>query len=510
MPSLSIEVLPAFFGKLRGSSSCQLKPIPRWTKTHILLKLSPVRLTSLFLLFVTNLILGAEKTNIVYLNADDLGWADLGVHGSTFYETPHLDKLAQSGLRLSNGYAAAANCAPSRASAISGQWPQRHGIYTVGSSERGQSKDRKLIPTPNTETLADEVLTIPEMLQQEGYYTAHVGKWHLSDNPLTHGFDVNIAGFHGGSPSKGGYHSPYNYPNIEQKRKGEYLTDRLAEEAVKIITQQKDRPFFLSFTPYSVHTPIQGRPDLVKKFKAKESNQNHNNAEYAAMISSLDSAVGRIIATLKKENLLEKTLIVFTSDNGGHGAITSNAPLRSGKGSYYEGGIREPFFFSWQGQIPPSSVDDTPVTNLDLFPTFAAIAKAKIPDNKVLDGINLLPFLTERKPLPERALFWHFPIYLQSYKSNDLETRDPLFRTRPGSVVRSGDWKLHYYFEDNGLELYNLSQDLSEKNDLSQKEPLKTKELFKLLKDWHIKTNAPLPKKLNPDYHPKPPQEEEG
>lgn len=457
----------------------------------------------LCLLSLTPLILAAEKVNIVYLNADDLGWADLSIYGSTFYETPHLDQLAQSGLRLSNGYAAAANCAPSRACAMSGQWPQRHGIFTVGSSERGNSKDRKLIPIPNTTALADEVLTIPEMLHNEGYFTAHVGKWHLSDDPLLQGFDVNIAGFHGGSPSKGGYHSPYHYPNIEQQDKGEYLTDRLAEEAVQIITQQKDRPFFLSFSPYSVHTPIQGRKDLVKKFQAKKEaapNQQHHNAEYAAMISSLDSAVGRIIATLKKENLLEKTLIVFTSDNGGHSGITSNAPLRSGKGSYYEGGIREPFLFSWLGKIPAGKVDKSPISNLDLFPTFAALAKAQIPDSKVLDGVDLLPFLTEGKALPQRALFWHFPIYLQPYKKDDQETRDLLFRTRPGSVIRLGDWKLHHYFEDNGLELYNLAEDLSEKNDLSLKRPEKTKELLQLLQNWRKETKAPIPTKQNPNY----------
>lgn len=463
-------------------------------------------MSRLLLLFLFPLIAsGNEKPNIVYINADDLGWADLGVQGSTYYESPNLDKLAKSGARFTHGYAAAANCAPSRACAMSGQWPQRHGIYTVSNSDRGKSKDRKLIPTPNTTILADEVFTIPEMLKNAGYFTAHVGKWHLTEEPTTQGFDVNIAGFHGGSPSKGGYHSPFHYPNLERSETGHYLTDCLAEEAVKIITEQKDNPFFLSFTPYTVHTPIQGRQDLVEKFQAKKPNKYQNNAKYAAMIYSLDLAVGRIVATLEKEELLENTLLIFTSDNGGHSPVTSNAPLRAGKGSYYEGGIREPFFFSWKGHIANNLVIDTPITNLDLFPTLAAVIQADLPSDKVLDGENLLPLLTEltdKTPRKKRALFWHFPIYLQASQKNNRETRDPQFRTRPGSVIRSGDWKLHHYFEDNGLELYNLAKDPSEKNNLADSKPEKVKILLQQLTEWRQKTSAPIPTELNPDYRP--------
>lgn len=447
-------------------------------------------------------LLGQEQPNIVYINADDLGWTDLGVQGSTYYETPHLDKLASSGIRFTNGYAAAANCAPSRACAMSGQWPQRHGIYTVGSSERGQSKNRKLIPIPNKETLPNKILTLPELLQSAGYFTAHIGKWHLSKDPLTQGFDVNIAGFHGGSPSKGGFHSPYHYPNIENKEKGEYLTDRLAQEAVQIISEKRDKPLFLSFTTYTVHTPIQGRKDLVEQFGKKEANNLHNHPEYAAMVHSLDQAVGRIVSALREQKMLENTLIVFTSDNGGHRGYTSNAPLRSGKGSYYEGGIREPFFFSWAGRIEPNQTSASPITNLDLYPTLAAAAKATIPSTTTLDGVNLLPLLTESTPLAERPLFWHFPIYLQAYRKNDLETRDPKFRTRPGSAVRLGDWKLIHYFEDNALELFNLADDIGEQQEISQENPEKTLKLFDLLKCWRKDTNAPIPTRLNPDYKP--------
>ena len=454
-----------------------------------------------FLLLLLPLIAGGrEQPNLVYINADDLGWTDLAVQGSSYYETPHLDQLAASGIRFTNGYAAAANCAPSRACMMSGQWPQRHGIYTVGSSERGKSRDRKLIPTPNKKTLADSILTLPEVLKEAGYFTAHVGKWHLSDDPLTQGFDLNIAGFHGGGPSKGGYHSPYHYPNIENEEEGEYLTDRLAQEAVRIIAEHQESPFFLSFTTYSVHTPIQGREDLVKKFTAKKPSLHHNNAEYAAMISSLDQAVGEIISALKEHELLENTLIVFTSDNGGHAGVTSNAPLRAGKGSYYEGGIREPFFFSWLGHIAPGQVNDTPITNLDLFPTLVAAAGATLPEDKILDGNNLLPLLTTSTALAQRALYWHFPIYLQAYKKNDRETRDPLFRTRPGSVVRSGDWKLHQYFENDEIELYNLSKDPSEQSDLSKTNPKQAQKLLQLLANWRQETSAPVPTQLNPQF----------
>lgn len=454
-----------------------------------------------FFLIFASLLTGEEKPpNLVYINADDLGWTDLSSQGSRYYETPNIDQLAASGMVFTNGYAAASNCAPSRACAMSGQWTPRHGVYTVSPSTRGKAKDRKLIPTPNNKTLADEVLTLPEVLQAAGYFTAHVGKWHLSEDPLDHGFEVNLGGFHGGAPGRGGYHSPYNYPNVVNKKKGEYLTDRLAEEACRIISENKDRPFFLSFTTYSVHTPIQGREDLVKKFAAKESTAEHNNAEYAAMIASLDMAVGRVVETLKEHQLLERTLIIFTSDNGGHEGVTSNEPLRSGKGSYYEGGIREPFFFSWKGKIKAGQSSDTPMTNLDLFPTLVAAARAPLPKTKLLDGHNLLPLLTKGQPLSERPLYWHFPIYLEGYRENDQETRDPLFRTRPGSVVRLGPWKLHQYFEDNGLELYNLDEDLSEQTNLANTKPEKVKELLALLENWRKETNAPVPTELNPKF----------
>jgi len=456
-----------------------------------------------------------RKPNIVYINADDLGYTDLSCYAKdhlkkTYYETPNLDRLAASGVRFTNGYAASANCAPSRACVMTGHWPQRHGVFTVGSSERGKAKDRKLIPVENAKFLKAKHLLLPEALKKIGYTTAHFGKWHITkDDPTNHGFDFNFGGFKDGSPTKGGYHSPYDYPNVVCDKKGEYLTDRLAVEAVDFIERQKDKPFFINFATYTVHTPIQPKTALQEKYKQKAKTKTHNNADYAAMVQSLDEAVGNIIGALTKHQLLENTLIVFTSDNGGHDGITDNFPLRAGKGSYYEGGIREPFIFSWQGKIAPQQINRTPVTNLDLFPTFLATTNSAITES--FDGVNLLPLLladkksdwresTAGKSLAYRALFWHFPIYLQAYKKNDRETRDPLFRTRPGSVIRSGDWKLHHYFEDNSVELYNLKDDLSEKHNLASSQPNKSKELLGLLNDWRKKTNAPAPTKINPAF----------
>ena len=444
------------------------------------------------------------KPNIVYINADDLGYTDLGCYAKdnlkeTYYETPNLDRLATSGVRFTNGYAASSNCAPSRACVMTGQWPQRHGVFTVGSSERGKAKNRKLIPVENTKYVKASHTLLPEALKKIGYTTAHFGKWHITkDDPTNHGFDFNFGGFKGGSPTKGGYHSPYNYPNVECEYKGEYLTDRLAKEVVNFIDSHKDKPFFVNFATYTVHTPIQPKASLQKKYEQKTRATTHNNPNYAAMVQSLDEAVGNIIDALKKHQLLENTLIVFTSDNGGHDGITDNSPLRAGKGSYYEGGIRAPFIFSWKGKITAGRTDHTPITNLDLFPTLLAAMDSTVPES--LDGANLMPLLLDGKSIADRALYWHFPVYLQAYKKDDRETRDPLFRTRPGSVIRSGDWKLHHYFEDDAVELYNLKADLSEKNNLASSQPDKAKALLNQLNDWRKKTNAPLPAKSNPAY----------
>ncbi|WP_185783599.1 sulfatase [Croceivirga lutea] len=435
------------------------------------------------------------RPNIIIINVDDMGWKDVGFMGSQYYETPNLDELASQGMVFTNGYASASNCAPSRACLMTGQWTPRHGVYTVNSSERGKAKDRKLIPTKNTHTLPTQFKILPEVLQENGYTTCQAGKWHLSDNPLEYGFDVNIAGGHNGLPKS--YYPPYKNVTIE-KGSAEYLTDLIVEKALKFIdTVQK--PFYLNYAPYAVHVPIMPVDSIVPKYAKKSPWQGQGNAEYASMVDNLDRNIGLLVHKLKEKGLFEKTVIVFTSDNGGLYGITKQKPLRAGKGSYYEGGIREPFFFVFNEKIRPETTSDIPITNLDLFPTilhYAGVAS----DSLNLDGENLAVLLEEKEENLERLLFWHFPIYLQAYNVDDNENRDPLFRTRPGSVIRKGDWKLHYYFEDDGMELYNLADDIGEKNNLVEKYPDKTNELLGLLKQWWKRTDAPIPDQLNPEY----------
>jgi arylsulfatase A-like enzyme len=260
-------------------------------------------------------------------------------------------------------------------------------------------------------------------------------------------------------------------------------------------------PFFLYYAPYAVHTPIHPIKKLLPKYKDKPPWQGQDNADYATMVENLDNNIGHLMSLLRNRRLLKNTLIIFTSDNGGLYGITKQKPLRAGKGSYYEGGIRVPYFFVWEGKIKENSVNDIPLTNLDLFPTLLEVSGIdSSPYNP--DGQNLLPILTGKSDYLDRPLYWHFPVYLEAYNVHDNENRDSLFRTRPGSVIRKGDWKLHYYFEDKVLELYNLSEDISERNNLVNANPEKTQELFMLLQDWWSKTNAPIPTELNLDFRP--------
>ncbi|SEQ77704.1 Arylsulfatase A [Hyunsoonleella jejuensis] len=436
-----------------------------------------------------------QPPNIIIINVDDLGWKDVGFMGTEYYETPNIDHLSSLGMVFTNGYASASNCAPSRACLMTGQWTPRHGVYTVSPSTRGKSEDRKLIPIKNTHTLSPAHDVLPEVLQSNGYVTCHAGKWHLSDNPLEYGFDVNIGGGHNGLPRS--YYPPYKNVKIE-KGNSQYLTDLVMENALRFVdTVQK--PFYLNYSPYAVHVPIMAVDSIVPKYEKKLPWRGQGNPEYASMVDNLDRNIGLLINKLKERNLFNNTLIVFTSDNGGLYGITKQKPLRAGKGSYYEGGIREPFFFVLNGKIQPNMKSEIPITNLDIFPTVLQYAGVDA-STLQLDGNSLAPVLEEEVQVFERALFWHFPIYLQAYNINDNETRDPLFRTRPGSVVRKGDWKLHYYFEDDGLELYNLSEDIGERNNLVETNPEKAEELLMLLKKWWKDTNAPIPNKINPEF----------
>ncbi len=433
--------------------------------------------------------------NIVIINIDDMGWKDVGYMGSTYYETPHIDRLSSQGMIFTNGYAAAANCAPSRACLMTGQWTPRHGIYTVNSSERGDAQHRKLIPTKNKTILSQDHNILSGVLHQNGYMTCHAGKWHLSENPLDYGFDVNIGGGHNGHPTS--YYPPYG--NVQLTGGDEdYLTDLVMDHTVQFL-DTVSQPFFIHYTPYAVHTPIQPVKTLLEKYTQKPSLNGQHNADYATMIENLDRNIGRLILKLEEKGVFNNTLIIFTSDNGGLYGITQQRPLRAGKGSYYEGGIRVPFFFVYKDIIPENTTSDIPISNLDIFPTilhYTGLQQTQIS----LDGYDLSTILENHQKDLKRSMFWHFPIYLQAYNVHDNENRDSLFRTRPGSVIRQGDYKLHYYFEDDDVELYNLAEDISERKNLASTEPEIRDKLLNTLRSWWNETNAPIPKELNPAY----------
>lgn len=435
------------------------------------------------------------RPNIILINIDDLGWRDVSFMGSNFFETPHIDALSKKGMLFTDGYASAANCAPSRANLMTGQWPQRHGIYTVGNSDRGKTEDRKLIPTKNIVSLADSLLTLPEVLKDNGYTTCHAGKWHLTDNPTDNGFDFNIGGSHAGHPKS--YYPPYKNVDLVAV-KGIRLTDLIMDKTIDFI-ESTNIPFFLNYAPYAVHTPIQPVKVLIDKYQKKSPEQGHGNVNYATMIENIDDNIGRLVKGLQDAGKFNNTFLIFTSDNGGLFKVSKQHPLRAGKGSYYEGGIRVPFFFVWPEKIKENQKSEEPISNLDLFPTLLDIAQIEKPKGKNLDGNTLIPILTQKHITLDRPLFWHFPIYLEAI-THENENRDSKFRTRPGSVIRKDNWKLHHYFEDNGLELYNLKNDIGEQNDLIEKEPEKAKELLNLLNSWREETNAPIPNEQNPGY----------
>jgi len=438
-----------------------------------------------------------DKPNFVFFFIDDLGWADVGYQGSEFYETPNIDKLAASGMVFTDAYACAPNCAPSRACLLSGQYSPRHGIYTVGDPKRGNHQFRKLEPIENQEVLHSDFVTWAEVLDENGYALASMGKWHLGSDPTTQGFDVNIAGKEWGSPSGGGYHSPYKYPNLVNPKEGEYLTDRLTDEAVKFIDQNKDDPFFLYLTHYAVHTPIQAKEELTRKYNAKPPGQHQKNAKYAAMIESVDESVGRVLDQVDELGLTDNTVVLFYSDNGGHEGATSNHPLRGAKGMLYEGGIREPFVVRWPGVTKPGSRCSEPIIGVDLYPTFAEISGSQLSPDYPLDGLSLVPLLKESSAsLDRKALFWHFPAYLQG-------KGDPAggpFRTTPAGAIRMGDFKLIEWFETGRLELYDLKEDITESHDLSETHPEKRDELYSAMKQWRIQVEAPIPTTPNPQF----------
>jgi arylsulfatase A-like enzyme len=436
-----------------------------------------------------------SKPNVVLFFIDDLGWRDVGFMGSDFFETPHIDHLAQQSMRFSSAYSGAPNCAPSRACLMSGQYTPRHGIYTVGDPARGNGRYRKLIPAKNKTVLADKFVTIADSLSQAGYRCASMGKWHLGKTPLSQGFQVNIAGNPSGSP-RGGYFSPYRNPQLTNGVQGEYLTDRLTDEACTFIKANVKSPFFLYLTHYAVHTPLQAKQAEVKYFESKPAGKLHQHATYAAMIKSMDESVGRVLKTLKDLKLDKKTIVMFTSDNGGYGPATTMQPLRGSKGMLYEGGIRVPLLIKWPGVTKAGSSSAEPVINIDFYPTLLEMTGVPSPKNYLLDGASLVSLLKDsQSKLKTRSLFWHFPAYLQKYQG--MQQR---FRTTPVSVIRQGDWKLLEFFEAGQQELYNTRLDISETMNLLDSHPEKAKELSQALHQWQKKVKAVIPSEPNPRY----------
>jgi len=445
-----------------------------------------------------------NELNIVLIHVDDLGWADIGVFGSDFYETPNIDRLAAQGLRFTNSYASAAICSPTRVAMLTGKYPGRTGITDwirarfqgevirnpSGFDENG---DKPLRTPQNNMYLPLEEVTIAEHLKERGYQTAHIGKWHLGTEdyfPEHQGFDVNIGGCDLGQPPSyfdpylsGNGNADYVILNLTPRKEGEYLTDREGDEAVKFIADHHDKKFFLHWAPYTVHTPLMGKEELVEKYKKKQPGKQ-SNPVYAAMVESLDDNVGKLMKALDSLGLSENTLVIFTSDNGGlegnpENQITNNDPLRSQKGYPYEGGIRVPTIMRWTGQIPAGKVTDSPLMTIDILPTVLGAVDGR-KDERNWDGIDYATFIQDPGEPIERDLFWHFP----HYRLSDVI---------PYSIVRSGDFKYIRYYDGSEGELYNLKEDMQETTNLIKTSPEMIDSLDAKLDEWLIATNAKMP-----------------
>ena len=442
----------------------------------------------------------AQKPNILFIFLDDFGWKDTSYMGSDFYESPHLDKLASEGMVFDQAYSASANCAPARACLLSGQYTPRHEIYNVGTGPRGKAEHRRLEHIPGVDVLDMNIRTWAHQIQENGYRTALMGKWHLSGDPIPYGFDINVGGTHSGSPPKGYYPPRPNIPSLQGLPEDSYLTDYLSDRADAFIRENKDRPWMLYLTHFAVHTPLDAKKELVAKYEAKEKGELHDHVAMATMIQSVDDGIGKIQATLDELGLTDNTIVLFFSDNGGYGPATDMDPLKGYKGTYYEGGIRVPFFVKWPGVVKPGSKNSTPIIGVDVYPTLVEMTGSALPKGQALDGKSLVPLLSgDVADLGDRALYWHFPAYLQAYQVTD-EQRDVLFRSRPCSIIRVGDWKLHQYFETGDLELYNLKRDIGETRNLAKSMSEKTKELLARLEGWREGIGAPVPTELNPEF----------
>lgn len=450
-----------------------------------------------------------EHKNVLFILADDYGYNDMSLRASDFYETPNIDRIAKEGTIFTDGYAACQVCSPSRASIMTGKFPARHGITDwigapSGEEWRKRKRHSKLLPADYKHTMNTNYITLPEAMKEQGYTTFFAGKWHIGEKgswPEDHGFDINIGGWDSGSP-KGGYFAPYNNPNLESGPNGENLTMRLAQETVNFLNNHKDEKFFAYLSFYAVHGPVQSTQEKWAKYREKAiangiaekgfemgkflpTRLYQDQPAYAGLVESMDDAVGVVLEALEALGLDDNTMVIFTSDNGGVNAgdaySTSNAPLRAGKGNQYEGGIREPYFIKvpWLADAPKECT--TPVSGPDFYPTILDLVGAELKPQEHTDGVSLKPLLTGGK-IAERPLIWHYPHYGNQ-------------GGEPSSIIRIGDWKLIYYYEDGRHELYNLPQDISEASDLSAKYPEKVTQLHKQLFDYLEEVEANYPEK---------------
>lgn len=475
----------------------------------------------------------AEKTppNVIFILADDLGWMDLGCYGSSFYETPNLDQLAREGVRFTNAYAACPVSSPTRVSIQTGRYPGRVHVTDWIPGKYAYTKDLMqkicpVLPPDYNYNMPLEEVTIAEAMKEGGYKTIHVGKWHCCADsayyPQDQGYDVNIGGCNMGSPRGDGYYfSPYNNPMLPDGPEGEYLTDRLGDECVKQIRENKDKPFFINMDFYQVHTPLMAKEEQIRYFQAKYDRMRldtlktfiehpdyvdkqpfpaklfkerivQSNVVYAAMIASMDENIGKIIKELKDQGLYENTIIMFMSDNGGlstsEGSATSNLPLRGGKGHMYEGGIREPFIVYGPGVKGKGWVTDAVITSTDFYPTILEMTGLPAKPEQHLDGKSFASVLKGEEGFDRGSVFWHYPHY-------------PNQGGRPSGAIRSGNYKLIEFYDNGEMELYDLSKDIGEKHDLAKEQPELANKLKVEFDQWCKGIDASMPTK-NPAFHP--------
>ena len=450
--------------------------------------------------------MGSERPNVILFLVDDLGWMDLGCQGSEYYQTPNIDALAESGLRFTNAYAACAVCSPTRAAVLTGKYPARLMLTQWLPAGRWSATKNKMKEGRFLRSLPLEKVTLAEALREEGYKTFHVGKWHLGGEPFSmprhHGFDENVGGDDHGAPGsyfypfKGKWTIPTTREAVAKQafgggEEGDFLTDLMAEEAGKLIRGAGEDPFFLYLPFYGVHSPLQGKKDKVERYAAIPKEKRQGDPKYAAMVESIDDAVGHVMGVVDELGETGNTLVIFTSDNGGLAKATNHRPLRANKGSHYEGGIRVPLIMAGAGigLDAPGGVD-LPVTSCDLYPTVLAITQTPM---RKSDGLNLAPLVNGFGEIvfsPDRPIYWHYPHYNQHPSS------------APVSIIRRGSWKLIEFLESGEVELYHLGEDIGESRDMSEEKPQLAAELLKQLADWKAEVGAD-PMRPNPQYEGK-------